>query len=159
MATLYELADAERQLIEMFESDVIDETTLNDTVEGLDIGAKLEDYCKVIRQLEADSKVFKAEADLFTVKAKRAENGVKQLKRGILNYLITTDKKKADAGLFKVSTRDSKAVKILNESALPTAFLIQQPPKVDKVGIKQAINNGETVTGAELVVNKSITIK
>lgn len=159
MATLYELADAERQLIEMFESEVIDETALNDTIEGLDIGGKLEDYCKVIRQLEADSKVFKAEADLFTDKAKRAENGVKRLKAGILNYLSTTGKRKADAGLFKVSMRDSKAVKILNESELPAAFLIEQPPKVDKVGIKKAISNGETVTGAEIIINKSIMIK
>lgn len=159
MATLYELADAERQLIEMFESEVIDETALNDTIEGLDIGGKLEDYCKVIRQLEADSKAFKAEADLFTAKAKKAENGVKTLKKGILNYLVTTNKKSADAGLFKVSTRDSKAVNILNESALSVAFLIEQPPKVDKVGIKKAISNGETVTGAEIIINKSIMIK
>lgn len=159
MATLYELADAERQLIDLFESNVIDETALNDTVEGLDIGGKLEDYCKVIRQLEADSKAFKAEADLFADKAKRAENGVKRLKAGILNYLSTTGKRKADAGLFKVSMRDSKAVKILNESELPAAFLIEQPPKVDKAGIKKAISNGETVTGAEIVVNSSVMIK
>lgn len=159
MATLYELADAERQLIEMFENEVIDETALNDTIEGLDIGGKLEDYCKVIRQLEADSRTYKAEADLFAVKAKRAENGVKRLKSGILNYLLSTNKSKADAGLFKVSTRDSKAVNILNESDIPATFLIEQPPKIDKAGIKKAINNGESVAGAELVINKSIQIK
>ena len=159
MATLYELADAERQLIELFESEIIDETALNDTIEGLDIGGKLEDYCKVIRQLEADNKAFKAEADLFTVKAKRAENGVKRLKGGILNYLLSTNKKSANAGLFKVSTRDSKAVNILNENELPAAYLIEQPPKVDKAGIKKAISNGETVKGAEIIINKSVTIK
>lgn len=159
MATLYELADAERQLLEMLENEVIDEQAVNDTIEGLDIGGKLESYCMVIRQLEADHAAYKAEADLFTLKAKRAENGVKRLKSGILNYLLSTNKSKAEAGLFKVSTRESKAVKIIDDSKIPADYLIAQPPKIDKAGIKKAITNGETVTGAEIQLNKSVTIK
>lgn len=82
MATLYELAEAEKQLIELFEVDDIDEQTLTDTIEGLDIDGKLEDYCMVIRQLEADQRDFKEESEFFADKAKRAENGVLNNKEG-----------------------------------------------------------------------------
>ena len=159
MATLYELAETERSLLDLLESDTIDEQTLTDTLEGLDIGGKLEDYCRVIRQLEADSKDFKAEADFFTAKQKRAENGVKRLKSGILNYLAKTGKNKANAGLFTVSTRASKAVNVYDESKLPPRFLIEQAPKIDKTGIRQALNSGEQVDGAEIRINISLAIK
>lgn len=159
MATLYELAEAEKQLIELFELDDIDERTLNDTIEGLDIGGKLEDYCFVLRQLEADQKDFKAEADFFAAKAKRAENGIKRLKNGILNYMQRTNKSKAEAGLFKISTRESKAVNIFDEAQIPAQFLIPQPPKIDKAAIKKAINGGEEVTGATIQTNTNLQIK
>lgn len=159
MATLYGLAEAEQQLISMFTVDDIDEKTLNDTLEGLDIGGKLEDYCMVIRQLEADQKTFKEEADYFATKAKRAENGVKRLKSGILNYMQRTNKSKAEAGLFKISTRESKAVNIFDEAQIPAQFLIPQPPKIDKTAIKKAINGGEEVTGATIQTNTNLQIK
>lgn len=159
MATLYELAEAEQQLISMFMADDIDEQTLNDTIEGLDVGGKLEDYCMVLRQLEADQKDFKAEADFFTAKAKRAENGIKRLKSGILNYMQRTNKSKAEAGLFKISTRESKAVNIYDEAQIPAQFLIPQPPKIDKTAIKKAINGGEEVTGATIQTNTNLQIK
>lgn len=159
MATLYELAASEQALIELFESDAIDEQALNDTIEGLDIGGKLEDYCMVIRQLEADQKAYKEEADFFTVKAKRAENGVKSMKARILSYMLMTNKEKAQAGLFKISTRESKAAAIINESQIPERFLTPQPPKIDKAGIRAELLKGETVEGAALQVNKTINIK
>lgn len=159
MATLYELAEAEKQLIELFEVDDIDEQTLNDTIDGLDVSGKLEDYCMVIRQLEADQKGFKEEADFFAAKAKRAENGIKRLKSGILNYLTATHKTKTTAGLFKVSTRESKAVDIIDAGKIPADYLIEQPPKIDKAGIKKAINGGATVDGAAIKTNINLQIK
>lgn len=56
MATLYELTEVSRQLIELFENEEIDEQTLQDTLEAIGVEGKLEDYCKVIRQLEAGEK-------------------------------------------------------------------------------------------------------
>lgn len=159
MATLYELTVAEKQLIELFEDDEIDEQTLNDTVEGLDIGGKLEAYCKVVREFEADAKRFKEESIYFANKAKGAENGVKKLKNSILNYMKTTNKTKAEAGLFTVSTRESKAVNIYNETAIPIEYSTPQPPKIDKASIRKALMNGEKITGAELQINKTIQIK
>ena len=159
MATLYELAETEKQLIELFEVDDIDEQTLTDTIEGLDIDGKLEDYCYVLRQLESDQRVFKEEADFFAAKAKRAENGIKRLKNGILNYLLMTNKKKTEAGLFKISTRESKAVDIIDANKIPADYLIQQPPKIDKAGIKKAINSGAEIDGAVVKTNISLQIK
>ena len=159
MATLYELAETERELLELLESDDIDEQTIADTIEGLDIGGKLEDYCRVIRQLEADSKAFKEEADFYTAKQKRAENSVKRMKSGILHYMSVTGKTKANAGLFKLSVRESKTVNIIDEDLLPREFKIEQLPKIDKVGIRKALMNGVEVEGAEIQINLSLQVK
>lgn len=159
MATLYELMESEKQLIELFTDDEIDDQTLNDTIEGLDIGGKLEDYCMVIRQLEADAKAYIEESTYFSNKARKASNGVKRMKNSILNYMQNTNKTKAEAGLFTISTREIKAVNIYNETAIPIEYATPQPPKIDKASIRKALMNGETITGAELQINKSIQIK
>ena len=159
MATLYELGEAEKQLIDLFEVDDIDEQTLNDTIESLDIGGKLEDYCMVLRQMEADVKAFKEEAAYFAMKQKRAENGIKRLKGGILNYMALTGKKKVEAGLFKISTRESKAVNIVDEDLIPKEYKVEQLPKIDKVGIRKALLSGIDVEGAEIQINTSVQVK
>ena len=159
MATLYELGEAEKQLIDLFEVDDIGEQTLNDTIESLDIEGKLEDYCMVLRQMESDVKAFKEEANYFATKQNRAENGIKRLKGGILNYMALTGKKKVEAGLFKISTRESKAVNILDESLIPQEYKVEQLPKIDKVGIKKALLSGADVEGAEIQINTSVQVK
>ena len=159
MATLYELGEAEKQLIDLFEVDDIDEQTLNDTIESLDIGGKLEDYCMVLRQMEADVKVFKEEAAYFATKQKRAENGIKWLKGGILNYMALTGKKKVEAGLFKISTRESKVVNIVDEDLIPKEYKVEQLPKIDKAGIRKALLSGVDVEGAEIQINTSVQVK
>lgn len=159
MANLYELGEAEKELLEMFENGDIPEEALNDTLQSLDIENKLEAYCKVIRQMQADSAAFKAEADNFTKKQKAAENGVQRLKTALVEYLNKTNKKKANAGLFTISTRESKAVNILDSLLLPRAYLIPQDYKIDKAKIKKELSSGKVVPGAELQTNLSLIIK
>ena len=52
--TLYEMSEGALALYEMFYNGDIDEETLNDTIESFGVEDKLEDYCKLIRQLGAD---------------------------------------------------------------------------------------------------------
>lgn len=70
MATLYELTG---QYLDIYNLEIDDETKL-DTIESLgldeEIEAKAENYAKLIRNLEADKKVYKDEEEHFKKKKK-----------------------------------------------------------------------------------------
>lgn len=159
MASLYDLTVAAFNLQIMLESGEIDEQILTDTLNSMGDKEKIENTCKVIRNLEAQAAAFKAEKERMTERQKTAENGVKRLKQALLDYLTASNQKKASAGLFTVSVGTSKAVNISNEDALPDNFLIPQPPKVDRTAIGNAIKSGVEVPGAEIVESRYVRIK
>lgn len=156
---LYELTAAAYSLQEMLESGDIDEQTLNDTLEAMGGDEKIENTCKVIRNLEAQAAAFKAEKERLTERQKTAENGAKRLKQALLEYLIATHTKKRSAGLFVVSVGTSKAVNILNEDELPDSYLVPQPAKIDRVAIGNALKSGAEVPGAEYSESHYLRIK
>lgn len=157
--TLYEMTEYARLLYEMLQADEIDEETVRDTIEAIGVQDKLEDYCKVIRQFEADAEMFKAEKGRIEAKQKRAENAVARLKNTILLYMNTTNTDKQKCGLFEVKRGQSKAVNITDESLIPAEYKVAQPDKIDKANIRKALLNGEQVAGAEIQVNENISIK
>ena len=63
MPSLYELTLQAQYLQELLESGDIDETAFADTLEAMDVDTKIENICKVIRNLDADAKAFKEEKD------------------------------------------------------------------------------------------------
>lgn len=159
MASLYELTHAAYNLQVMLENGDIDEETFNDTLEAMGGDEKIENVCKVIRNLEADAAAFKAEKDRLAERQKTAENGVKRLKQSLLDYLIATDTKKRTVGLFTVAVSTSKSVNITNEDALPDIYLIPQPPKVDRTKLGNDLKSEIHIEGAELVENLYLRIR
>lgn len=157
--TLYEMTSAAMELYDLLGAEEIDEDTVNDTLEAMGVGQKLEDYCKVIRQFEADAESFKAEKERFIAKQRRAENAVQRLKSAVKAYMIATGKTKEQCGVFDVKVSQSKAVNILDESVIPEAWRVPQPDKIDKAGLRKALMAGEAITGVELTVNENISIK
>ena len=159
MASLYELTSDALALQEMLESGEIDEQIFNDTLASLEIDTKIENICKMIKNLEADATAYKAEKDRLAAKEKAANNAVDRLKESLLTHLLTLDKKKVGAGTFTVSVSKSKSLNVLYEDMLPEQFFIPQPPKIDKAGITKAIKAGENIAGAELVEKPYVTIR
>jgi hypothetical protein len=159
MATLYELTTAAAQLYEMLQAEEIDEKTFNDTLEAMGAGEKVESYCKIIKQFQSDVEMFKGEIDRLTARKKAAENGVERMKDALLAFLQLTGQDKVKAGSFAVSTATTQAVFIADEMAIPCKYLVEQPPKIDKIGIKNALKAGEEVNGAALIDNKGVRIR
>ena len=52
--TLYEFTGAAKDLYALLENDEIDEQTFHDTLEAIGAEDKVESYCQIISQLEAD---------------------------------------------------------------------------------------------------------
>ena len=146
-------------LYHLLESGEIDEATVADTIEAMCVEEKLEDYCKVIGTFRAEIEMYKAEESRLADKRKRAEKNVERMETAILNYMTASNTDKKKCGTFDLKVTHSKAVNIVDESAIGVAYLVEQPPKIDKASIRKALMNGETVAGAELKINTSVKIK
>lgn len=159
MATLYELSAQANALYEMLQGEEIDEQTFADTLESLGAAEKVESYCKLIKQLQSDTEMFKGEIDRLTARKKTAENGVERMKAALLTFLQASGQDKVKAGSFAVSTATTQAVFITDERIIPRIYLKEQPPTIDKTAIKAAIKGGATVDGAQLINNTGVRIR
>ena len=159
MATLYEMTAQAAELMALLQDGEIDEQTVQDTLDAMMVPEKLEDYCKVLRQLQADTEDYKRERDFYAEKQKRAEKGAGRMKKALADYMAVTQQKKLQAGRFELQSRTSKKVDIYNLAQLPEAYMKPQPPKVDAAAIRNALLAGETVEGAALIENHTALIR
>ena len=156
---LYEMTVATKQLYELLENEEIDEQTIADTLEAMGVEEKLEGYCKVIRQLEADAEMLKAEKERIDKKIKVSENAVNRMKKAVIEYMKASGSTKSTAGTFTVALSTSKATKIVDESLIPKKYFIKQEPKIDKKAILEMLKSGAKVKGCELQINEGVRIK
>ena len=162
MATLYEISQEILNCVQVEDGTTVNvETGEVINLEKLDAlkmqkSDKVRNIALFIKNLKADAKAYKEEKEAFYARQKAAENKAAQLE----NYLShVLDGEKVKEKEFSISWRKSKAVNILDEKQIPKDFLIPQPDKIDKAGIRAALKDGGKVPGAELKENVSIQIK
>ena len=159
MSTLYEMTLQASQLYELLQNEDIDEQVFLDTLEAIGTNEKIESYCHVIKELQADFDKFKAEADRLTARMKTTKNGIDRMKESLLTFLRLSGQAKVKAGTFSVSIGTSKQTNILDEALIPTEYKTPQPDKIDKAAIKKAIESGVDVAGAEIIINEGVRIR
>lgn len=133
--TLYELTAEFRQLLEMAEEEMLDETALRDTLEavGLEIEDKADGYAKIIQQLEADAAGVKAEIERLSQRKATFEKNAQRLKASLQEAMQATGKTKFKTALFSFGIQKNPAsAEIPDDTAVPSWFKIPQPAKVDK---------------------------
>ena len=156
---IFEMTVAANQLYDLLTSGEIDEQTFNDTLQAMGTEEKLESYCKVIRQLEADAEMLKAEKERIDKKIKVSENAVNRMKKAVIEFMKASGSTKSTAGTFTVALSTSKATKIVDESLIPKKYFIKQEPKIDKNAILGMLKSGAKVKGCELQINEGVRIK
>ena len=159
MATIYEMTEQAQQLLELLTDGEIDEQTFLDTIEGMGAIDKVENICKVISCLSADSQMFSNEIKRCQDRKRTIDNNITRLKKSLYDFYIASGQKQLKAGIFTVSSRKSTAVKITNEEAIPMDYLTIPMPKADLTAIKQAIKEGINVPGAEIEERESVQIR
>lgn len=102
---LYELTADVMTLQEMLENEVEDEQMLLDTLEGVqyEYEYKLEQYAKVIRNLEADANAYKLEANRLNERRRVIENNIDRLKSHMFESMKATGINKVKGTLLNVS--------------------------------------------------------
>ena len=125
-----------------------------------DINTKIENTCKVIKEIEADSIGIDEEIKRLSALKKQKENAVKKLKEYVEFEMNGIGLTKVEGKLFKISFRKSKVVKVLDETKIPKEFIkVKTTESISKTDLAKALKNGEIIEGAELVENKSLQIK
>ena len=101
---LYEITGDILALQSMLE-DSVDDQLLLDTLESVqgEYEFKLESYCKVIKNLEADVEALKNEAKRLTDKRKVLENNVDRLKKAMFDSMKATGTDKVKGSIFTVA--------------------------------------------------------
>lgn len=157
MATLYELTG---QFLDIYNLELDDETKL-DTLDSIDWQTdyenKVENYIKVIKNTEADVEARKNEIKRLTELNKADERKNERMKEVLKESMALTGHERVDTTLFKVSFRKSEAVEV-DDLLLPEAYKVATY-KPDKKRLKEDLENGLEILGAEFVERKNLSIR
>lgn len=157
MATLYELTG---QFLDIYNMELDEETKL-DTLDSIDWKSdyenKVENYIKVMKNLEADVEARKNEIKRLTELNKADEKKKDHLKETLSTSMSLTGHERVDTPLFKVSFRKSQAVEV-DETILPESYKVATW-KPDKKRLKEDLKNGLEIVGASLVERKNLSIR
>lgn len=156
---LYEIDNAILDCIDLETGEVIDTERL-DALQ-IERDAKIENVACWIKDLRAENEAIKSEKQKLDSRKKVNENKIESL-MGWLNYALNGTKFKT--GKCAISFRTSEGVEVTEEGleALMKEhdeLLTYKAPEPNKTAIKQALKDGLTVAGVELVRNTNVIIK
>ena len=154
MASLYEINQSIMDCIDMETGEIIDIDQLHEL--QMDRTDKIRNIACYIKNLRSDAAAYDEEAKTFAARKKAAQTKADSL-TAYLSSMLNGEKVKDKE--YSISWRKSESVNITDDSLLPDTYLVPQPPKVDKAGIKAALKAGTAVTGAELAEKNNIQIK
>lgn len=152
--TLYEIDQQLLDCIDLETGEIIDAEKLTELTMERD--EKVEKVALWIKDLKAEAEALKAEKQSFADRQRAAENKIESLKKWLADAL---NGEKFKTTKVAVSFRKTKSVDVPDIFALDENYIKYAEPTADKAAIKKAIEAGETVKGAQLVENVSISIK
>lgn len=153
---LYEIAEAYSALAGA--EDLEEQKKYLEMLEG-EFEQKAENITYILKDYETDIQILRDEEKRLAAKRKSIEARRDRLKDYLYSNMKHTGLKKLKAGTFDLRIqKNPKAVVIYDESKL-TGDFIKIKKEIDKQKIKQAIEAGELVEGAELVQGEGLRIK
>lgn len=158
---LYEIAPALRFALDDI---VVDEETgeilSSDALHAVEAQAaeKIEATALYLRELDAEAKAAKEEADRMLARVKSMQKRSDYLKAMLLNALHATGKVKT--ARVTVSIRTTQAVAVDEGANLPEAYTtVKTTVSPNKVAIKQALLDGVEVPGCHIEERESVQIR
>jgi hypothetical protein len=125
---------------------------------------KAEAYSYLILKMEGESDMIGAEIKRLQALKKTKDNTSERLREALSVAMVAFGRednkgiKRYETPTLKLSTRRSESVQITDEKAIPAAYMVIKQ-EVSKTLIKEAINQGIEVTGAQIVTKQSVQIK
>lgn len=154
---LYEVTGNVLQLQAMLESEEFDAEVLADTMEAVDgeYEYKIEQYCKIIKNLEADINALKNEAKRLSDKRKSLENNIDRLKAAIFDSMKATGKTKVKGTVFTAAIQKNGGNQPLIVAEDATTYnlpdqLVIVTVKPNLEAIRELLEAGKVVEGFTL---------
>ena len=158
--TIYEINQAIMECVDIETGEIIDTEQLDKL--QMERDTKLENVACWIKELKAEAEAIKAEKQILAKRQKVAENKAESLKK----YLAyTLDGKKFSTAKCAVSFRTTESVEVTAEGIENLMrdgkddLLTYKTPEPNNAAIKQAMKDGLSVEGVQLVQNISTIIK
>ena len=157
--TIYEIDQAIMECVDLETGEIIDTEQLDKL--QMERDTKLEGVACWIKDLKAEAEALKNEKQALAERQKVAENKAESLKKW-LAYALQGEKFKTPK--CAISFRKSEAVEVTDEGLNNLMkehdeLLTYKAPEPNKTAIKQAIKDGLSVAGVQLVQNISTIIK
>jgi hypothetical protein len=162
MKTLYQINNDYYDLIsqiELAEGELTPELESVLEINKNELEVKSIAYVEVIKQRESFNTRIDDEIKRLQAIKKQNDNLILRLKNNLLNAVNLFGN--FEAGFLKFSTRKSKQVEVnIDPNDLPKEFKVVKVTETpDKNAIKKAIEQGQEVTGCQIVENINLQIK
>ena len=154
MSALYEIQEDILSCIDLKTGEIIDVERLH----GLQMERrqKIRNIACWIKNLLADARAYEEEEKTFAARNTAAKNKADSLKQYLSNCLHG---EKIQDKEFSIGWRKSQRIHIDEGAAIPAAYLIPVPDKVDRQGLKDALRQGVLLPGITLVEYNNIQIQ
>lgn len=154
MSALYEIQEDILSCIDLKTGEIIDVERLH----GLQMERrqKIRNIACWIKNLLADARAYEEEEKTFAARKTAAKNKADSLKQYLSDCLHG---EKIQDKEFSIGWRKSRRIHIDEGAAIPPAYLIPVPDKVDKQGLKDALRQGVLLPGITLMEYNNIQIQ
>lgn len=154
MSALYEIQEDILSCIDLKTGEIIDVERLH----GLQMERrqKIRNIACWIKNLLADARAYEEEEKTFASRKMAAKNKADRLKQYLSDCLHG---EKIQDKEFSIGWRKSQRIHIDEGAAIPPAYLIPAPDKVDKQGLKDALRQGVLLPGITLMEYNNIQIQ
>ncbi|WP_315439015.1 siphovirus Gp157 family protein [uncultured Selenomonas sp.] len=154
MSALYEIQEDILSCIDLKTGEIIDVERLH----GLQMERrqKIRNIACWIKNLLADARAYEEEEKTFASRKMAAKNKADRLKQYLSDCLHG---EKIQDKEFSIGWRKSQRIHIDEGAAIPPAYLIPVPDKVDKQGLKDALRQGVLLPRITLMEYNNIQIQ
>ena len=131
----------------------IDDETVADTLEGIsDFPQLLEEVVRSGLEDESLIAALKERADAMGARLSRLKERFQKKRQLVAWALGAAGMPRLKACDFVVSLCEGATrLSVEDEQAIPSEYLVPQPPKLDRAGVTAALKRGENLSGARLV--------
>lgn len=158
--SLYQIQEEYQQIVNQLldnGGEITDELEQSLAISQHELTVKGTNYALVIREFEGKEAVIDAEIERLTKLKRVFSNSADRLKHNIKAAMEAFGVDKIEGEIIKLSLAKIPAsVEIKDENLIPKFLKTEVPAtwKPDKKAIKEVLESGETVLGAELITGK-----
>jgi len=161
MATLYDIAEEIKELLDLMQSAEVDEETIQDTIEstGLkdDFKNKIDGYLYVIDDIEASNERIKKEEDRLAERRRMQEKNIRKYKKILTDTMQLLDIQKERTDRYTVWVQNNPIkLNIEDEQFIPKEFYEEQKPRLNRKKLTDYSKEGHEIKGTQLTQTKGV---